>query len=152
MKMGVISDTHAHSLKNIPKAVLDTLAGVDLIVHAGDITGISVLRELQKIGKVEAVCGNMCSAEIKAILPESLIFDAEGKRIGLTHGTGGRADIVSKVHRSFSDVDIIIFGHSHAAYSRVVDGVLMFNPGPAAYSCGLLIIDGDEVKSKIIRF
>ena len=149
MKIGVISDTHAQSVSDIPQAVLDTLAKVDLIVHAGDFTDIRVLEGLQSLGEVKAVHGNMDSTALRQELPEQQIFVAGGKRIGLTHGSGSRLDIVPRIRLDFIDVDIIIFGHSHEPYNRIIKGTLLFNPGPAMYSFGLLTI-GDEVKSEII--
>jgi len=38
MKLGIISDTHARTIEEIPLSIRNTLAGVDLIIHAGDFT------------------------------------------------------------------------------------------------------------------
>jgi putative phosphoesterase len=54
MKIGILSDTHGL----LPKAVHTAFAGVDHIIHAGDIGGQSILDELALIAPVTAVYGN----------------------------------------------------------------------------------------------
>jgi predicted phosphodiesterase len=54
------------------------------------------------------------------------------------------------VRRQFGDVDIIVFGHSHEPYNSYIQGVLLFNPGQAKNSFGLLTID-DEIRPDILR-
>ena len=150
MKLGVISDTHAMSLEDIPAPVLAALEQVDIIVHAGDFTNKDVLEGLRNLGEVKAVCGNMDSAELKRILPSQTTFEVKGKRIGLTHGAGGGfGDIARKVRHMFEDMDIIIYGHSHEPDNQHLQGSLLFNPGPARKSYGLLTI-GEETNAKII--
>jgi len=150
LKLIVLSDTHAGSIAEIPKAIVDRMAEADLIVHAGDFTDIAVLEGLESMGKVKAVHGNMCSHLLKKRLPPKQVFKAGGKRIGLTHGSGGRSDLVPRIRQMFDNVDIIIFGHSHEPYKKVIGGTLMFNPGSARYSFGILTIE-DSVKAEIIR-
>ena len=150
MRIGVISDTHARTLGEIPSPVLKALAQVDLIVHAGDFTTKAVLDELGMIGEVKAVAGNMDSDELKKALPHKELFVVNEKKVGLIHGSGAPWGIADRVRELFGDVDIIIFGHSHQAYSQYVRGSLLFNPGQARNSFGLLTIN-DEVKAEIIR-
>lgn len=151
MKIGVISDTHARTMAGIAGDVLAVLAGVDLIVHAGDFTHLEVYRGLQALGEVKAVCGNMDSPELKLELPAMLSFAVRGRKIGLTHGTGPPWGINDRVRRLFGDEEIIIFGHSHQAYNSRHEGSLLFNPGRASESYGLITI-GDEVEARIVRF
>ena len=150
MKIGVIADTHAKTLNEIPSPVLRALVEVDLIVHAGDFTERAVLEGLRTLGEVKAVCGNMDSGELKGILPQKEIFIANGRSIGLIHGTGGPRGIVNRIRDIFSDMDIIIYGHSHEAKNQSIRGSLLFNPGRARDSFGLLEIS-DEIKATIIR-
>jgi len=143
LKIGVISDTHASTLNDIPVAVISALETVDLIVHAGDFTDKAVLDELRNIRDVKAVCGNMDSGELKRTLSPKETFTANGKRIGLTHGSGSRLGIASRIRDIFDDADMIIYGHSHEANSQTIRGILMFNPGPVRRSFGLITIDED---------
>ena len=50
MKIGVLSDTHVPvSVDDLPKKVYDTLKECDMIVHAGDIVSMSLVKKLEKI-------------------------------------------------------------------------------------------------------
>jgi len=149
LRLGVISDTHARDYWEISPRVLRILAGVDLIVHAGDFTEKSVLDGLGSLGEVQAVHGNMDSGDIKRLLPSTALFEAGGKRVGLTHGSGSPWGIAGRVRKMFGAADIIIFGHSHQPYNQLMDGCLLFNPGCARNSCGIITID-DEVTGEII--
>lgn len=55
MRLGVVADTHGVLHEGVPAA----LAGVDRILHAGDVGGGSVLAALARIAPVEAVRGNV---------------------------------------------------------------------------------------------
>jgi len=150
LRIGVISDTHAHNLSEIPAPILKALAGVDLVIHAGDFTERAVLEGLRTLGDMKAVHGNMDSEEIKQLLPHKELFIANGKKIGLTHGSGGPWGIAGRVREMFGDADIIIFGHSHEPSNQYIRGSLLFNPGRARDSFGLVRIE-DEIKAEIIR-
>ncbi|MFH1877885.1 MAG: metallophosphoesterase family protein [Candidatus Omnitrophota bacterium] len=160
MKIGVLSDTHIPvSAVKLPKAVYDSFKGCDLIIHAGDIVEMSVINELQKIAETKAVFGNMDSFDVKDTLPEKLFFKAEGKNIGVVHGTGAPENIIKTVKGFFSKKpDIIIFGHSHEAINVVIDGILFFNPGSPTdqffskyRSFGIIEIIKGNIVSKIVR-
>lgn len=150
MKIGVISDTHVKGLGDMPAPILRALAEVDLIIHAGDFTEVVVLDGLRKLGEVKAVHGNMDSVELKRVLPPEDLFEVNGKKVGLTHGSGGPRGIAKRVREMFGDVSIIIYGHSHEPYNAVIRGSLLFNPGRGRDSFGLLTID-DEIRGEIIR-
>ncbi|MFH1775829.1 MAG: metallophosphoesterase family protein [Chloroflexota bacterium] len=149
MRIGVISDTHAKTFEELPSPMLAALAGVDLIVHAGDITAKAVLDGLKTLGKVKAVHGNMDSSEVKAMLPSRGLFTVSGKRVGLVHGSGAPWGIAKRVRTLFGDnVDIIIFGHSHEPHNEYARGTLLFNPGRGRDSFGILTI-GQEIEAEI---
>ena len=150
MIIGVISDTHAKTIDDIPAKVVNALTGVDLIVHVGDFTEKAVLDGLLTLGEVKAVCGNMDSSELRQILPQKELFVVCGKKIGLVHGSGGPLGIASRVREMFCDADVIIYGHSHQSYNQYIRGSLLFNPGQARNSFGLLTIE-DGIKAEIIR-
>jgi putative phosphoesterase len=150
MKLGIISDTHITAFNELPVNIRQALAEVDLIVHAGDFTCMAVLEGLRAIKPVKAVHGNMDSTELKKALPEKEVFEVNGRRIGLVHGSGAPFGIAERVRRQFEKVDVIIFGHSHEPCNRYIQGVLLFNPGPARDSFGLLTIT-DVIKGQILR-
>ncbi len=150
MKIGVISDTHARTIDGIPPVILKALETVDLIVHTGDFTEKVVLDALKAIGHVKAAFGNMDSHELKTILPQTELFTVGEKKIGLVHGSGGPGGITERVQEVFTDADVIIFGHSHEPCNRYIRGTLLFNPGQAKSSFGLITID-DRLKAEIMR-
>ena len=150
VRIGVISDTHVKTLCEIPAPIHTALAGVDLIVHAGDFTERAVLEELRTLGTVKAVYGNMDSGELKGILPQKALFIVNGKKVGLTHGSGGPWGMTSRIRKMFTNADIIIYGHSHEAQNQFIRGSLLFNPGRARDSFGLLEIS-DDIKAEIIQ-
>jgi len=150
VKLGIISDTHLRTIDEIPAAIKKALAGVDIIIHAGDFTEKAVLDGLRAMGRVKAVYGNMDSIELRRSLPERHLFEAGGKKIGLVHGSGAPWGIAERVRKQFSGVDIIVFGHSHEPCNRYIQGVLLVNPGQAKSSFALLTID-DGVRADILR-
>jgi len=150
MKIGVVSDTHATSFAQLPSRILLTLAEADLIIHAGDFVAKDVLDGLKQLGEVKAVRGNIDSEELKQILPEKELLVIEKRRIGIIHGWGSPYGIDDRVGRMFTDVDIIVYGHSHQAQNEVKRGILFFNPGQAKNSFGILTI-GEEVRGEIIN-
>ena len=150
MRIGVISDTHAQTIEDIPPAIMEALEDVDFIIHAGDITERAVFEGLRELGEVKAVYGNMDSGELKRMLPDKRIIDAGGRQVGLVHGSGGLWGMEERVRLLFGEVDIIIFGHSHLSFNEYIRGTLMFNPGRARDSFGILTID-KEIKAEILR-
>jgi putative phosphoesterase len=150
MKIGVISDTHARHFSQLPQNLLKALEKVDLIVHAGDIVTMDVIRGLETVAPLKGVCGNMDLPEVRLAFPEKLVIDIAGRRIGVMHGSGGPAGLETLVTQSFPEADIIIFGHSHIAVNKMLDGIKLFNPGSARDSYGILEL-GETVSGKIIR-
>ena len=70
--------------------------------------------------------------------------------ITITHGWGAPDGIEDRIRTLFPDADIIIFGHSHHARNKVINGILFFNPGSARNSLGILTID-ETVKGEIVN-
>ena len=150
MRVGVVSDTHMYSFEEMPQKLIGALSEVDLTVHAGDLVSLEVLEGLRRLGEVTAVWGNMDSAELKGLLPETEIVVVGGKKIGIAHGSGGPWGIEDRVRRLFDEVDIIIYGHSHVARNERNRGTFFFNPGRGRRSFGILTIE-EDVKGEIIE-
>jgi putative phosphoesterase len=159
MKIAVLSDTHIPlTSSDLPKEVYQGIAGVNMILHAGDIVEEEFLEKLSTIAPVRAVCGNMDDEKIGRKLPKKDILRVEGVSIGLIHGWGPPSGLIEVVDREFKNVDAIVFGHSHNPLSEVRGGVLFFNPGSptdkifAPYnSYGILEVRGKIITPKIIR-
>jgi len=150
MKIGVLSDTHASRLEDLPQAVVQGLAGMDLIIHAGDFTAQAVLEGLRTIAEVKAVRGNMDGGVLRDALPEVINFTVGDTKICVTHGWGAPTGIAERVMQKCQEADVIVFGHSHEAYNRYHGDVLLFNPGKAAHSYGILNIDR-EINARIVQ-
>jgi uncharacterized protein len=133
-------------LPTLPPEVAERLAGVDLILHAGDITDTAVLGHLERIAPVVAVQGDH-DRDGGIVLPRSRVVRVAGRRIGLTHGRRWRpvesaaaaASLMAgeprllgfhhALRRRFADVDCIVHGHLHLPLCSVAGGVLFFSPG-----------------------
>jgi uncharacterized protein len=147
-RIGVVSDTHCPEfLDRLPDPLLEALRGVDLILHAGDVTEAATIDELARIAPVEAVRGDHDRA--LAALPASREITVEGRRIVIVHGNRSRwleepqtllwtltlgfyhphAGLPRALRRRFPDADVIVFGHTHASHIETRDGTLIFNPG-----------------------
>jgi putative phosphoesterase len=132
VRIGIISDTHIPSrAPQLPAFVSRAFAGVELILHAGDINDYSVLRALSAIAPTEAVAGNTDPPGMVEALGTELLLDLAGFRIGLTHGHLGRGQ--TSLDRAFNTfrgkADVVVFGHSHQPLKAVKQGVLLINPG-----------------------
>lgn len=161
MKIGVVSDTHIPvRAKQLPAALPEIFTGVDLILHAGDLVDKMVLDELAQIAPVEAVAGNMDPTELSQRLGRKKLIRAGGFLIGLVHGDEGNPRIKTpqRALAAFAEtqVDAIVFGHSHQPFSERVGSVLLFNPGSPTdrrrekkFSCGLITLS-DEIRGEII--
>ncbi|WP_458402991.1 metallophosphoesterase [Methanobrevibacter sp.] len=159
MLIGLISDTHIPDrAKVLPQNVLDAFSDVDMILHAGDLTSMSVIAELENIAPVMAVQGNMDRAN-GIDLPQARVIEAEGLRIGLIHGeVYPRADTQQLVYLAKElNADILVSGHSHQPKIEKTDGVLLINPGSpivprlADRTVMLLEINNREVDVEIIK-
>lgn len=136
MKIGVLSDTHLHTVTDDFKKVVDNLfADTDLILHAGDIVAGPVLQYLENHG-CEAVRGNMDLPEVVQSLPIKRVVKAEGYKIGMVHGFGAPRGLAEVLRKEFDDIDCLVFGHSHQAMNQVVGNELWFNPGSATDMSG----------------
>ncbi|CJL16730.1 phosphodiesterase [Streptococcus pneumoniae] len=122
MRIGLISDTHG-LLR--PEAVA-ALQGCAQIIHAGDIGKPQVLDGLRAIAPLEAIRGNIDTADWAQVLPERLDLRIEGLTLHVLHDLK-QLDIDPLA----AGVDVVIAGHSHKPKVERRDGVLYVNPGSA---------------------
>ena len=181
-QVGLISDTHmAGSGRSLPDAVLQALAGVDLILHCGDLECLGVLDYLETVAPVLAVRGYEDPVESgQRLANQTRVVAVEDVLIGMVHdiqwptpriatnpdGTGlvfpsgCAADLMS---RKFGQaVDVVVFGDTHEELICLFDGVLVINPGSPTYpgrrhppgSLGTLArlkVDGRAVEVEMVR-
>jgi putative phosphoesterase len=141
MKIGLVSDTHGYLDPHLP----DLLAGVDSILHAGDVDSRAVLDDLEHIAQVRGVRGNVDPAELN--LPPSLKVRFENVQIEIQHrlavpqeelaqwadgsplhkqNPGRTAEFLESFDR---ETKVVVFGHSHRPCLLRMGRKLFFNPG-----------------------
>jgi putative phosphoesterase len=131
VEIALISDTHLpRGERRLPPACVDRLRAADLIVHAGDLVQLEALEELQALGTVVAVCGNVDDASVRATLPEAALVQAGARRIAVIHDAGPARRRLERMRARFPQADAVVFGHSHIPlHERAADGFQIFNPG-----------------------
>ncbi|MDQ2906553.1 MAG: metallophosphatase family protein [Chloroflexota bacterium] len=146
--IGVISDTHIPHFKELPEAIWQHFSGVELILHAGDLSLLSVIAELETIAPVVAVQGNVEHEEVLLALPIKREVVVGGCRIGLVHILADATRRARAARQEFPTARCVVFGHSHIPYNQEHEGQLLFNPGSATdrrrqptCSIGLLRVD-----------
>jgi hypothetical protein len=129
VRLGVISDTHGL----LRPEVFEAFAGVDHIVHAGDIGPLELLTELEAIAPVTAVYGNTDGFDVRGKVPRVAQLELDGFRIVVTHGDQfGRGVPSEEFQAAYPDADILIHGHTHIPKLELVDVVVtVMNPGGA---------------------
>lgn len=139
VRVVVLADTHLHRdgadpLEQLPEGVLAAMDGADVVLHAGDVVSAGTLAALEARvgssgGTFHAVLGNNDGA-LRGVLPETLLVDLAGVRVGMVHDSGHRDGRAARLRRRFPTADVVVFGHSHVPCDDVgVDGQRLFNPG-----------------------
>lgn len=124
MLVGLVSDTHGL----IRPDIFTALQGVDLILHAGDVGGRSVLVELAVIAPIQAVYGNTDAGDPG--LRAALALTLDGLSIHVSHGHELGSPTPEKLLRRYA-ADVIVFGHTHKPLVERAGARLVVNPGAA---------------------
>lgn len=123
--VGLIADTHGQ----LRAGVHEAFAGVDLILHAGDVGGDAILDELALIAPVMAVRGNT-DAPGQPRLEGAIDRTIASLRVHVSHGHElGSPTLVSLL--AAYDADVIVYGHTHRQFIARAGGKLVVNPGAA---------------------
>ena len=153
--IGVVSDTHGYLKPKVP----ELLAGVEHILHAGDIGDAGIIEELARIAPVTTVRGNNDRTGPESLFPEEIEVELDGWNFFLTHEVKvpkGPDDPSMEIYRK-AGADVVVFGHSHIALQLQIGTVLFFNPGAAGKrrfkvvpSIGILKLYRESVHGTII--
>jgi putative phosphoesterase len=168
-KIGIVSDTHGY----FDPALTEIFAGVEQILHAGDVGSAEVLDELRLIAPVQAVKGNVDAPELG--LPLSLSWTACGLQVEMIHVLpAAQSELESWAQstianprqsskrqaflRSFNPATrLVIFGHSHEPCLEKLEGMAFLNPGSAGKKrfslprcCGLMHFANKRIVSLTI--
>ncbi|WP_375776680.1 metallophosphoesterase family protein [Bradyrhizobium sp. ma5] len=121
-RVGIISDTHGLLRPEAARA----LAGVDHIIHGGDIGQAGIITALRRIAPVTAIRGNVDNGDWAGGYPDTELIELAGRTIFVLHDL--KTLPINPVERG---IDIIISGHSHVPKVDTVNNVLYVNPGSA---------------------
>jgi putative phosphoesterase len=119
MLIGIISDTHGY----VDPRVVDAFAGVDAIVHAGDVGGAHVIEALRAMAPLQAVYGNNDERLGGLGLRLREDFELAGVSFHVVHQLPHA--------RPGDTTDVVVFGHSHRALIEQRGPALYVNPGAA---------------------
>lgn len=159
MIIGLISDTHIPDrLPKLPNKVMEAFKGVDLILHAGDLTSKEIITKLEKIAPVIAIEGNM-DRYSKLNLEKRKIIKEEGIKVGLIHGeVYPRGDSQQLYYLAKEiQVDVLVSGHSHQPKIEKINDVLLINPGSptvprfADATVMLLELNNGNIDVKVVK-
>lgn len=150
--VGLISDTHGL----VRPGVHEALAGVELILHAGDVGGADVLLELETIAPVLAVLGNTDHTDTPGLARE-IVRELGGVTIHVSHGHELGSPTPRRLLEAYPQ-DVLVYGHTHRQLVTRADGRLVVNPGAAGPrrfdlvpSVGRLSIAADGVDVEIVE-
>lgn len=150
--VGLISDTHGLVRGDVHTA----LAGVELILHAGDVGGQEILDELELIAPVRAVFGNTDPEDSTGLVQE-ICIRVGGLRVHVSHGHEVGTPKPAKLAERY-DADVLVYGHTHRQLVTHIGGRLVINPGAAGPrrfdlqpSVGRLTISGSEAGVEIVE-
>ena len=151
MKLGILSDTHGFLDTRIP----EIFAGVDHILHAGDIGYASLILDLEDLAPVTAVLGN---TDTGLNFRETEVLELGGRKFLIHH--------IVDPHRLSERVaprilrerpDVVVFGHTHKAFCERINGTLFFNPGYCGKpkfaqprSVAILHCDAHEIREEFL--
>ncbi len=153
LTIGLISDTHGL----VRPEVFRALAGVDLILHAGDVGPPDVLVELATIAPVRAVWGNT-DAPGRPDLVERIDEMFEQVRVVVTHGHEIGAPNPPRLVGAYMHADVIVYGHTHQQIITRAARRMVINPGAAGArrfklqpSVAKLDINGRQSDAELIQ-
>jgi putative phosphoesterase len=153
MKIGVISDTHNFLDPNLP----ERFAGVNHILHAGDIGLPWILAELELVAPVTAVAGNTDDPGLRYAPAKTV--ELAGRKFFIQHIVQPQAldeNLQQRLARERPDV--VVFGHTHKRFCQTLEGVLFFNPGYAGRpksgterSMAILQVDAQGIRAEYLE-
>lgn len=166
MKIGLIADTHIpEAAKELPPQVARALAGVDIILHGGDIYVPAALDWLEALAPVVAALGNGdYRVREDPRVKYSQVLSLDGIKVGLVHAIIYPERSWKSLEQTMEGffggpVDVIVFGDSHISLVERCKGVLLVNPGSPTLpenlyglgTVGILEVSAGQAQASIIR-
>jgi putative phosphoesterase len=164
VRIGILSDTHMRgSVRELWPEIGEVFAGVDLILHSGDITQLEVLDQLEEIAPVLAAKGNNDPGLRDPRLADEQRLDFDGISIAMVHDMEPEdepIDVLRDRYLAGRHADVMITGHTHRERLDFRDGVLQVNSGSPVHphlwstrlgTVALLEVGGGMLRSRIVR-
>ena len=150
--VGILSDNHSDWLPHIA----ESLAGVDAIIHAGDIGPYKLVLDMEAIAPTTAVLGN---TDGDMPINESAVVTLDGKKFFVQHIVDPhRLQATLRERLKRIEPDVVVFGHTHMPFCETLGGVLFLNPGSVTQPRGdyrpsmvRLTIDHGKITPKFIE-
>jgi putative phosphoesterase len=121
-RIGIISDTHGLLRPEAERL----LAGVDHIIHGGDIGNPDIVPALLRIAPVTAIRGNVDNGDWAAEFADTELAKLAGLSIYVLHDLN-----TLQIDPAAEGIDVVVSGHSHAPKVQTIGNVLYLNPGSA---------------------
>ena len=163
-RIGIVSDTHMPgSMRTLWDSVGTTFAGVDLILHAGDIVLPVVLEQLEEIAPVLAARGNNDVGWDDHRVADIQWLDVAGFRIAMVHDMEPEDEPIDVLRRKYLGgevADVMVSGHTHFERIAWRDEVLQVNPGSVVHphlwstrpgTVAVLDIGPQSLRARIVR-
>jgi putative phosphoesterase len=146
-RIGVLADNHSRTPdgSDLPQAVLDAFAGVDLIVHCGDCGAWGALDRLETVAPVVGVLGgHNGDGDDRRIQGKKRVIDAGGLRAGIAHDLVALGlttesapafkptspDLAKALTEFFGEpIDILLYAGTHVPRIAWASGMLLVNGG-----------------------
>ena len=131
-RLVIMSDTHLPSrAKDLPQQLWADAEQADVVIHAGDWVDVALLDELERrCSRVVGCYGNNDGPPLRARLPEVATVTLDGLRLAVVHETGQAQGREARCDRAFTDLDVLVFGHSHIPWdTTTARGLRLLNPG-----------------------
>ena len=151
--VGILSDNHG----DWPPHIAESLAGVDAIIHAGDIGPYRLVLDMEAIAPTTAVLGN---TDGDMPINESSVVMLDGKKFFVQHIVDPhrlQASLRERLKRI--EPDVVVFGHTHEPYCETIGGILFLNPGSVTRPRGghrssliRMTLDNGKITPKFIEF
>ncbi len=148
--LGIISDTHGE----ICQDVINSLKGVFLIIHAGDLESRQDIERLKQIAPVKVVRGNMDQHKDLNHLPITEVVQVGEVNVYILHNLEKL-----NINPAAAGFQVVIYGHTHYPAIKERRGVLFINPGSASFprkgsapSAVILHIQGKNLQTELIKF
>ena len=150
--VGILSDNHS----DWPPHIAESLAGVDAIIHAGDIGPYKLVLDMEAIAPTTVVLGN---TDGDMPINESAVVTLDGKKFFVQHIVDPlRLQAMLRERLKRIEPDVVVFGHTHMPFCETLGGVLFLNPGSVTQPRGdyrpsmvRLTIDHGKITPKFIE-